>query len=179
MVLPSTGNTISFNQIRIEILVPTQVGFSLGLAADGYYNALQNCQSPFPDGVDPDRMSEWWNYDHSKSGSLWAQGKTGTSCFNVCNGSVSCNDVIYNYGSTYYVGTDRCTAGSAANTSFIAPTSCFGGTFSGQTCYTFSGGTITATETCVLCSPLGDPCIDGSTCCSGACCNGYCATSAC
>lgn len=179
MVLPSTGNLISFNQIRIELGVPGATGFNLGQAADGYYNAIQNCQSPYPNATNPDAISEWWSYDHSKTGSLWAQGKTGTSCYNVCNGSVGCDANIYSYGSTYYDGTDRCYPAYLANGAFIAPTACSGGTFSGQTCYTFSGGTITATETCTLCTPLGTPCIDGSTCCSGACCNGYCDTQAC
>ena len=184
MVLPSTGNLISFNQIRIELGVPSQTGFDLGRAADGYFSPIQNCQSPFPTFGNPDAINEWWGYDHSKTGSYFAEGKTGGDCNSICNSSVSptpgCNQVIYNYGSTYYVGTDRCTTASLANVSFIPPTSCFGGgVFSGQTCYTFSGGALVSTQTCVLCSPLGDPCVDGSTCCSGACCNGYCDTSAC
>jgi len=179
MVLPSTGNTISFNNIRIELGVPGATGFNLGGAASGDYSVIQNCQTPYPNATNPDSMSEWWSYDHSKTGSFFAEGKTGTSCFNVCNGAVSCNETVYNYGSTYYLGTNKCLSPSLANTFFIPPTSCAGGTFSGQTCYEFSGGAIVSTTTCVLCSPLGDPCIDGSTCCSGACCNGYCATSAC
>ena len=179
MVLPSTGNTISFNQIRIELLVPSQTGFDIGRASDGFFNPIQNCQSPFPTAGNPDSISEWWGYDHSKTGSYFAEGKTGGDCNSICNGTVGCNQVVYNYGSTYYVGSNNCTGSALANTYFIPPTACFGGTFSGQTCYQFSGGAIVSTTTCVLCSPLGEPCIDGSTCCSGACCDGYCATSAC
>lgn len=179
MVLPSTGNLISFNQIRIELGVPGATGFNLGGAASGDYNVIQNCQTPYPDAIDPDSMSEWWGYDHSIAATFFADGKTGTSCYNICNGAVSCNDTLYSYNSTYYVGTNKCLSSALANTNFIAPTACSGGTFSGQTCYTFTNGAITATETCTLCSPLGDPCIDGSTCCSTACCNGYCDTSAC
>jgi hypothetical protein len=179
MVLPSTGNEISFNQIRIELLVPGATGFNLGDAASGVYNVIQNCQSPFPNATDPDSMSEWWAYDHSKTGSFFAEGKTADSCFNVCNAAVSCNATVYNFNSTYYIGDTSCRSSNLANTFFAAPTACSGGTFSGQTCYEFSGGVIVSTTTCVLCSPLGDPCIDGSTCCSGACCDGYCATEAC
>ncbi len=177
MVLPSTGNLISFNQIRIELGVPSQPGFDIGRAADGFFSPIQNCENPYPTPTNPDAISEWWSYDQSKKASFFADGKTGDTCYNICNGAVSCNVSVYSFNSLYYTGDNVCT--TLINTKFIPPTACSGGTFSGQTCYTFTNGTITATEICTLCSPLGDACIDGSTCCSGACCNGFCDTSAC
>ena len=180
MVLPSTGNLISFNQIRIELGVPGATGFNLGGAASGDYAVIQNCQSPFPTATDPDAINEWWGYDNSIRASQFGQGKTGTSCSSICNGTVDCNQVVYNYGSTYYVGDNACRSSFLGNTFFIAPTACSGGTFSGQTCYEFVNGTIASTETCVLCSPNGDPCPpDPTDCCSGGCCNGYCDANPC
>lgn len=180
MVLPSTGNLISFNQIRIELGVPSQPGFDLGRAADGFFSTLQNCQSPFPTPTNPDAISEWWSYDHSKTGSFFADGKSGASCYNICNGAVSCDTSIYSFNSTYYTNSDKCTAGTTASTFFISPTACSGGTFSGQTCYEFANGTIVSEEICALCAPLGDPCIVSEDCCSPyGCCDGYCATEAC
>lgn len=185
MVLPSTGNTISFNDIRIELGVGSASPFDIAGAAAGTFSQIQNCQAPWPDsgstqGANPDAINEWWSYDHSKTGSLWAQGNVGSSCFNLCNGSAGCNQVIYQFGSKYYQGSDRCIASSIMNTSFVAPTTCIGGTNIGQTCYTFVNSEITSTETCTACLPNGDPCPpDPTDCCSGGCCNGFCDANPC
>jgi len=180
MVLPSTGNTISFNDIRIELGFPTQTSFNIRDAELGNYSPIQNCAVPYPTSSSPASLSEWWSYAHNQTGSFWAEGKTGDSCFNICNGTVSCNQTIYTYGSTYYGGNDRCNSGTAMNTFFIAPTACSGGTFVNQTCYNFVNGVVSSTETCTLCIPNGDPCPpDPTDCCSGGCCNGYCDANPC
>jgi hypothetical protein len=175
MALPSTGNPISFNQIRIELGFPNQPSFDIRNAELGNYSPIQNCAPPRPNAATPSSLSEWWSYAHNQTGSFFAEGKTGGDCSSICNGAVSCNETIYTYGGTYYAGNNRCNPGTTANTYFIAPTACSGGTFENQTCYEFVNGTISSTETCTFCFPNGDPCPPNpEDCCSGGCCNGYC-----
>jgi hypothetical protein len=172
MVLPSTGNLISFNQIRIELGVAGATGFNLGGAAGGAYNAIQNCESPFPNATDPDAINEWWSYDHSKQASSYATGDIGESCQNVCNSlpGIPCDKTVYAFSGVYYfnpVCTDK--VGQSLGTSFLVDRiDCSSGASkNGRPCYEFnSNGELINTTTCTQCGNLGDPCAVNNDCCA-------------
>lgn len=185
--LPSTGNTISFNDIRIELGVGSATPFDIaGAAAGNFGNGVQNCQGPWPDsgsaaGTNPDSISEWWSYNGSQTASFFLTGDdSGNSCADACYGSApySCFDTIYKFNpsSKYY---------SDVNCKFpysgyiVAPTNCTSGTKIGQTCYEISSGVEISQYTCTSCAPFGGACVDSSDCCDGGCCNGFCALQAC
>ena len=181
MVLPSTGNTISFNDIRIELGVGGASPFDIASAAGGTVgNGVQNCQSPFPDSVIPHNISEWWSYNGSQTASLFLTGDDSTiSCAVACAGTApfSCFDTIYNFGSGYYSDTNCKLPFSGY---IVQPTNCSSGTKEGQTCYEISNGSLISQTTCTTCLPNGDPCPpDPTDCCSGGCCNGFCDANPC
>lgn len=182
--LPSTGNTISFNDIRIELGVGSASPFDIAGAAADDFSQIQHCAGPWPDsgsaqGTNPDSISEWWSYNHSIRATVFVTGDDSTiSCDVACAGTApyNCFDTVYNYGSGYYVN-DTCR--NTFTGYIVQPTNCSSGTKTDQTCYYISNGALISETPCPApCNANGTPCIDSSTCCGG-CCNGYCADQAC
>jgi hypothetical protein len=64
MTLPSSGQ-ISFNDIRIELGIPTQAPFSLESASKGLYVAINTNSPSYPDGTAPYNLSDWYSYNHN------------------------------------------------------------------------------------------------------------------
>lgn len=64
MALPSSG-TITMNDIRAELGIPSQSPFSLNDAEDGIYVTLNPCSPSLPSSTNPASMSEWYGYDHN------------------------------------------------------------------------------------------------------------------
>jgi hypothetical protein len=166
MVMPSTDNAISFNELRIELGFPNQTSFNIRDAEIGNYSPIQSCSVPRPTGSVPSSLSEWWAYAHNQTGSLYVNGDIGDSCFNACNStpSIPCDHYVYNYNGTYYT-TAQCN--SLANTFIVPPTNCSGGTKVGQTCYEFSNGVLVSNSvTCTTCVGFGEPCAVNTDCCA-------------
>lgn len=144
MVLPSTGNTISFNDIRIELGISTQSPFGLDQAENGNYVAINKCAVPYPASGNPAEISEWWSYDHSVAATEIAlTDSNATSCSAACaqfvNGDVT---LYYNQGQTTVFIDDDCnTLAGAAFTTYYAD-------IDRVNCYTVTSGTLTATCTC-------------------------------
>jgi hypothetical protein len=102
MVLPSTGNTISFNQIRIELGISSQAPFSIETAENGGYVALNKCAVPQPSPTNPASISEWWSYDNSAvSTEIGLMDSSTVSCADVCSQPVDGDTILYwNTGQT-------------------------------------------------------------------------------
>lgn len=64
MTLPASGQ-ISFNDIRVELGVPSQAPFSLDSASNGTYAAINTNSPSYPSGSNPDSVSEWYSYNHN------------------------------------------------------------------------------------------------------------------
>jgi hypothetical protein len=169
MVLPSTGNSISFNQIRIELGVPSQTLFNLESASNDAYGFIQNCQSPYPTPSNPDGIDEWWSYDHSKTGSAYLLDAdySATSCADACTNTpfISCFNNIYSFNSTYYLG-QYCRAGTVTGY-YVHPASCPGGSKVGQTCYQMNNGTLVGTSTCTTTTTTTTTTTEAPTCVCG------------
>lgn len=160
MVLPSTGNTISFNDIRIELGVGSASPFDLAGAAADNFGQIQNCQSPYPTAADPDSINEWWSYNHLIRATQFLVGDdSNVNCATACAGTApfNCFDSIYNYGAGYY-SDDACRLPYSGF--IVAPTNCSSGTKEGQTCYEISNGSLISQTTCTTatCECLGGYC---------------------
>jgi len=144
MVLPSTGNTISFNDIRIELGISSQAPFSIDTAENGGYVAINKCANPFPASANPAAISEWWSYDHDVSSiEIGLTDSNATSCSDACAQFVN-GDVIlyYNQGqTTVYTDTTCNTLAGASFTTYYAD-------IDRLYCYTVTSGTLNATCTC-------------------------------
>jgi len=120
MVLPSAPNQISFNDIRIELNVPSQSPVSLNSASLGFYGAIQQCQNPFPTPTDPDAISEWYGYNHSATASLTISitnmDYSSVSCIAACESPFVGDREIqaYTRDSSNYYGNAICTSGLTA-----------------------------------------------------------------
>lgn len=65
MVLPASGQ-ISFNDLRVELGIPTQAPFSITTAATNGYVTINTAGSAnSPDTSAPHAISEWYNYNHT------------------------------------------------------------------------------------------------------------------
>ena len=98
MVLPSTGNQISFNQIRIELGISGQAPFDIDTAENGGYTPINECADPFPSSANPASISEWWSYNHTAASSLvFANGfdYSITSCAEACALDQACSTTLY------------------------------------------------------------------------------------
>lgn len=163
--LPSTGNTISFNDIRIELGVGSASPFDIESAASDGYSTIQHCSSPWPDsgsaqGTAPHSLSEWWSYNHSlKAGQFLVGDDSTNNCAEACAGTppFNCFDSIYTYSSKYYFD-ENCRLPYSGF--IVGPTNCSSGTKVGQTCYEISSGTLISESTCSdeICSCLGGYC---------------------
>ena len=142
MVLPSTGNTISFNQIRIELGIPSQSLFSIETAENGGYGALNKCAVPQPSPTNPASISEWWSYDNNAvSTEIGVMDTSAISCADVCSQGIAGTVTLWwNTGQTT-VYTD-----STCNT--LAPAAYYAD-MNREFCYTiFSAGTLYSTTNC-------------------------------
>lgn len=82
MALPLSG-TVSMNDIRIELGIPTQSPFSLTSASTGSYVAINQCSTYKPNASAPYAISEWYGYCHTCA--CWSGNlSTGTTCANAC-----------------------------------------------------------------------------------------------
>jgi hypothetical protein len=101
MALPSSG-TITMNDIRVELGMPSQTGFSLDIARSGGYVTLNGCSPHLPPSSGTVGLSDWYNYCHT--------------C-NKFTTRVSFNGVSYYYGTVsmdiYRNGTLYATRGYA------------------------------------------------------------------
>jgi hypothetical protein len=142
MVLPSTGNTISFNQIRIELGISSQAPFSIETAENGGYVALNKCAVPQPSPTNPASISEWWSYDNSAvSTEIGLMDSSTVSCADVCSQPVDGDTILYwNTGQTTVYTDTTC------NT--LAPVGSYAD-LSRINCYTIlSAGTLYSTTNC-------------------------------
>jgi len=142
MVLPSTGNTISFNQIRIELGISSQAPFSIETAENGGYVALNKCAVPQPSSANPASISEWWSYDNSAvSTEIGLMDSSTVSCADVCSQPVDGDTTLYwNTGQTTVYTDTTC------NT--LAPVGYYAD-LSRINCYTIlSAGTLYSTTNC-------------------------------
>lgn len=141
MTLTGSGQ-ISFNDIRIELNVPTQSPFALGTAFDGGYGAIQKCQSPFPSSTNPDAISEWWGYNHSATASLTIDVTTdftSSNCTDACAGLEDGSTTLqaWTRDSSNYYGNTTCTTGLTAGYYAVVPRS--------TGCYTVAGSPASVT----------------------------------
>jgi len=142
MVLPSTGNTISFNQIRIELGVSSQAPFSIETAENGGYVALNKCAYPQPSPTNPASISEWWSYDNSAvSTEIGVMDTSAISCADVCSQPAAGTVTLWwNTGQTTVYTDNTC------NT--LAPAAYYAD-MNREFCYTiFSAGTLYSTTNC-------------------------------
>lgn len=167
MTLPSSG-PISFNDIRIELGVPSQAPFSLDAAENGTYATIQQCATPRPSSANPASISEWYGYNHSATGSVALTNLEGSSTLGtgVMDSATACTlganqaFTAYVYDSIYYVY-NTCT--TSLNFFFGDPTT--------DTWYEFSFGTLVNSGDCsTSCVGAGGSCTDTSECCSGLVC---------
>jgi hypothetical protein len=144
MVLPSTGNTISFNDIRIELGISSQSPFSIETAENGGYVALNKCAVPVPSATNPASISEWWSYDNNATSTeLGLMDSNPTSCVDAC-AELQDGDVIlyYNQGQTTLFTDSTCnTLAANAGTTYYAD-------INRVYCYTVTSGTLISTCTC-------------------------------
>lgn len=149
MTLPSTGNQISFNQIRIELGVGSQSPFNLSSAMSGLYGAIQKCSVPYPAPDDPDGINEWWSYNHNATASLvipdsgypndYTFDYSGTSCATACGLPVAGNTTLYTANSVYYTNL-ICTS---------YPTAGYYASITRNVCYNIgSSGVLNGTSAC-------------------------------
>lgn len=127
MTLTGSGQ-ISFNDIRIELNVPSQSPFSLDSASNNGYANIQNCASPFPTPTNPDAITEWYGYNHSATASLTIDvttDYTSSNCTDACNGDEIGNTSLqaYTRDSSNYYGNTTCTTGLTAGFYAVLPRS--------------------------------------------------------
>lgn len=111
MTLPSNGNPLSFDQIRVELGIPTQAPFSLNIAEAGGYVAINTNSPNKPNQSTPNAVSEWYSYDHNATACPYtysisnvtgigdANATCGAGTFNTnysnCSGTLSVGCFVY------------------------------------------------------------------------------------
>lgn len=143
MTLTGSGQ-ISFNDIRVELNVPSQSPFTLGEASRNIYAIIQQCQTPFPSSTDPDAITEWYGYNHSATASLTINETTdytSSNCTDACNALEAGNTTLqaYTRDSSNYYGNTTCTTGLTAGYYAALPRSIG--------CYTVAGSPASITLT--------------------------------
>ena len=139
MTLTGSGQ-ISFNDIRIELNVPSQAPFSIRSASLGEYGAIQQCQTPFPSAKSPHNISNWWGYNHSATASLvynFTTEYTASSCVDACallDGENEQQLTAYTRNSSFYFGNATCTTE-------VSPVGYYA--VDRTTCYTVTANSIT------------------------------------
>lgn len=66
MTLPASGQ-ISFNDLRVELGIPTQAPFSITTAATNGYVTINTSSPSYPNSSAPHAISEWYSYNHNAS----------------------------------------------------------------------------------------------------------------
>lgn len=87
MTLPSSGNTISFNDLRVELGVSSQAPFSITSASTGLYATINTNSPSYPNASTPHAISEWWSYNHTAT--------SGATCYSVWNSGGGTSGTIY------------------------------------------------------------------------------------
>jgi len=103
MALPSSG-PLSFNDIRIELGVPTQAPFGLDEAENGTYAVINQCSPEKPSSANPAQILEWYGYNHTATGSVFltnAEGSAETSAA-ACALAQASSWTLYVVGTIYY-----------------------------------------------------------------------------
>ncbi len=84
MPLPTSG-PLGLQQIRAELGVPSQAPFSLDVASNGGYAAINPCSNNYPVASNPDAISDWFGYCHSCTcGYYFCMGFSTVSCATAC-----------------------------------------------------------------------------------------------
>jgi hypothetical protein len=141
MTLTGSGQ-ISFNDIRIELNVPSQANFNLRSASIGFYGAIQQCQTPTPNTATPDIITEWYSYNHSATASLTINVSTDyttSNCTDACAGPEDGSTTLqaWTRDSSNYYGNTVCTTGLTAGYYAVVPRS--------TGCYTVAGSPASVT----------------------------------
>jgi hypothetical protein len=151
MTLPSSG-AISFDQIRIELQIPTKTSFNIDDAENGNtsagYPLINTCTGTYPSSANPASINEWYGYNHTATASFFTNGDfSATSCDDACTSTpaLSCLSYAYNYSTTYFF-TPECTLTRGAG--YLAACQGGSGTKLGQNCYEFnsSGGLVSTVQ---------------------------------
>jgi hypothetical protein len=87
-----TSGSITMNQIRGELGISTQAPFSLDMAENGEYVAINQCSPNIPAPSNPAAMSEWYGYCHTCTcGYSFCLGYSATSCSEACTAYTGCS----------------------------------------------------------------------------------------
>lgn len=84
MTLQSSGQ-ISFNDLRVELAIPSQAPFSITDAATGVYVTINTASPSRPNASTPHAISEWYSYNHTAA---------AASCYLVNNISANPSNTI-------------------------------------------------------------------------------------
>lgn len=168
MPLPLSG-TLTMNQIRAELGIPSQAPFSLDTAENGGYVTLNPCSPYLPSPGNPASISEWYGYNHTINccggATCYAFSVyivSGANCTTVCGQTP--NTTIYTCSSVLNPG-----VGFSFNSNCQAPGNTYSGAMTdGTYCYQFTGFTIDTKTTCTGTTT--------TTTSSGVVCNEYQAT---
>lgn len=187
MTLPSSGQ-ISFDQIRIELGVPSQAPFSLDEAENGTYSTINRCGTTWPGGDNPASITEWYSYDHSIQPDVFVSNydSSTVSCAAACALPQAGEGTLWRqtlvtpnkYFATNY-SPIKCTTAELAPTKYYVDstrTNCYyivtGELQSTTACTTTTTTTTTTTQQCI---PTGQgTCTVDTDCCNYpiAICNG-------
>jgi hypothetical protein len=151
MALPSSG-TLSMNDIRVELGIPTQSPFSLSGATMGAYVPLNNCSPVKPNQTTPYQISEWYSYCHSCVCTEFCLSFSA-SCNDACSLASTC-DGCSGPCEPYYSSCEILTSGCTLYTTSGGTVTAAGGYYSdGFSCFEVlndGDGIITAVSTCPI-----------------------------
>ena len=151
MALPSSG-TLSMNDIRVELGIPTQSPFSLSGATMGAYVPLNNC-SPFrPNQTTPYQISEWYSYCHSCVCDVFCLSFSA-SCNDACSLASTC-DGCSAPCEPYYSNCEILTTDCILYTTSGGTVTAADGYYSdGFSCFEVKAGEIVTVSTCSIPTP--------------------------
>lgn len=115
MTLPASGQ-ISFNDLRVEIGVPSQAPFSIADAATGVYGPINTSSPSFPNSSTPHQISEWYSYTHSNE--LNSGNNLRYATFTPGQPD-DCSDIVNDYPSTGIFYSQNCTTLAAGCVVYI------------------------------------------------------------
>lgn len=133
---------ISFDDIRIQLGIPSQSPFTLASASLGLYVAINTSSPSKPNASAPHSISEWYGYDHNyvvcyDQSLAYDFSSELTACGNIPN-SYDSDTATVNYGTVLYVDATSCTVEAASG--YYAE--------SGTSWYYFNGSTVTSNGSC-------------------------------
>jgi len=147
MALPTSGS-LSMNQIRTELGIPSQAPLSLDTAENGGYVAINQCSPLRPSAGNPASISEWYGYNHTINccGGNPCYFHTGWAfagdCTTACAGPFTFT--FYSCCSTI---STFCSINSQSNCSGYSPP-ISGYLSNGSVCYTVNGNQLDSVVTC-------------------------------